>query len=47
MSDGDGRDDGRRRRPWRKRLAWFVFLYVASAAIALAVAYGLRALLFL
>ena len=30
---------------WRKRLFWFVGLYLAGAAAALALAYGLRALL--
>ncbi|QPC45074.1 hypothetical protein HW532_21670 [Kaustia mangrovi] len=46
-SGGGDRPGGEPRRRWGRRIAWFVFLYAASAAVVLALAYGLRALLFL
>ena len=32
---------------WRRRLLWFVALYVAGAGVTMLAAYGLRSLLFI
>jgi hypothetical protein len=38
-------EEGEALRPWGKRLLWFVALWVGSAVVVAAVAYGLRALI--
>ncbi len=41
------RDGGPEQAPLGRRLAWFVALWLAGLIVTAAVAYGLRALLFL
>lgn len=38
-------EEGEPRRPWGKRVLWFVALWIGSLVAVAAVAYGLRALL--
>jgi len=47
ITDRPPGDDGPEQAPLGRRLAWFAGLWLAGLAVTAALAYGLRALLFL